>query len=465
MPRGRTTRGRPVTLQLDRRAFLRVAGAGWAAAVLAACSPIRGATVTTTAGSQGAVPDPTGAIVTRWRQDSYALGSYSFLSTSNVDGDRELLAAPVGDRLFFAGEAASTSNPATVHGALMSGRDAAAQLAGVASAGATVAVIGAGAAGLATARDLSDAGFEVVIYEARNRIGGRVYTDTSLGVPVDLGASWIHGMRGNPLTAIADAVGAPRVPTDYESMIVYDENGARVPNSIWIDPVRVVNGAARQGVTIAGAIADATADKNQQQIQRFNFVVVSTFEHEYAADAVDLSAHAPHEGDYFGGGDVTLPDGYIGLLETLTDGLDILLDTPVSTVTTTSGGVSLRTRGGTHTHDHCVVTLPLGVLKAGSVSFDPPLPSDKQGAIDRFGMGLLDKVVLEFPEVFWDDRYEWFGYVSAERGAWAQWFDLTEIAGRPTLVCFHAGTAAEELDGRTDEEIIAEAMTVLRSVF
>ena len=373
--------------------------------------------------------------------------------------------APIDDRLFFAGEATSSSNPATVHGALMSGRDAARQVVQVASPGATVGIVGAGAAGLAAARDLVDAGHDAVIYEARSRIGGRVNTDTSLGVPVDVGASWIHGVRDNPLTAIADELDYSRVPTDYESMIVYDKTGARVPDSIWNEPVRVVNNAARRGITISEAIDDATADKNKQQIERFDFAIVSTFEHEYAADAVELAADAPHEGDYFGGGDVTMPDGYVGLLETLTDNLDIRLNTAVEAVAMTSQGVSLDTPEGTHTYDHCVVTLPLGVLKAGAVRFDPPLPSDKQGAVDRFGMGLLDKVVLEFPDVFWDDSYDWFGYLGENRGAWAQWFDLTDTAGRPMLVCFHAGSAAEDLDGKTDDEVVDEAMTVLRSVF
>src|SRR6187549_2564199 len=71
-----------------------------------------------------------------------------------------------------------------------------------------IVVIGAGMAGLAAARRLADAGMDVTVVEARDRVGGRTWTDTSLGVPIDLGAAWIHGPEGNPLTKLADEVGA-----------------------------------------------------------------------------------------------------------------------------------------------------------------------------------------------------------------------------------------------------------------
>jgi hypothetical protein len=255
------------------------------------------------------------------------------------------------------------------------------------------------------------------------------------------------------------------IDTDYDSMVVYDRNGARVPDAIWAEPIRVVNGAARRGLTIEEAINEAVEDKNEKQVERFDFAVVATFEHEYAADVAELSAVAPHEGDYFGGGDVTLPDGYLALLEPLADGIEIQLTDGVDGVTTHATGVTLESAGVQTTHDHCVVTLPLGVMKTGAVQFDPPLPAEKQAAMKRFGMGLLDKVVLEFPEIFWDRNYEWFGYVGPDRGAWSQWFDLTDISGRPMLVCFHAGRAAEIIESKSDDEVVADAMAVLRSVF
>src|SRR6185312_17299947 len=78
-----------------------------------------------------------------------------------------------------------------------------------------VLVIGAGMAGLGAARSLADAGWPVRVIEARDRIGGRVCTNRDWGVPLDMGASWIHGTTGNPLTELAQQAGVRTVPTAY----------------------------------------------------------------------------------------------------------------------------------------------------------------------------------------------------------------------------------------------------------
>jgi len=87
-----------------------------------------------------------------------------------------------------------------VHDALLSGRRAASEAVDGDAPGSSVIVVGAGVAGLACAVHLVAAGFEVVAVEARDRAGGRVSTSDELGMPLDLGASWIHGVDGNPLT-------------------------------------------------------------------------------------------------------------------------------------------------------------------------------------------------------------------------------------------------------------------------
>jgi monoamine oxidase len=67
-----------------------------------------------------------------------------------------------------------------------------------------VIVVGAGMAGLVAAYDLREEGYDVTVLEARNRVGGRMFSDRSLGAAVDLGAAWIHGRKRNPLTELAD---------------------------------------------------------------------------------------------------------------------------------------------------------------------------------------------------------------------------------------------------------------------
>jgi hypothetical protein len=66
--------------------------------------------------------------------------------------------------------------------------------------------------------------------------------------------------------------------------------------------------------------------------------------------------------------------------------------------------------------DKVVVTLPLGVLKAGAVEFDPPLPDWKMGAIKRLGYGLLNKVVLVYDEAFWDVENDMVGLLRDPMG-------------------------------------------------
>ncbi|MGF1575683.1 MAG: FAD-dependent oxidoreductase, partial [Cyanophyceae cyanobacterium] len=87
-------------------------------------------------------------------------------------------------------------------------------------------VIGAGLAGLAAAKELKRHGHEVVILEARDRIGGRIWTSHKWqDLPLDLGASWIHGIRGNPINDLAEQVQATRQVTSYEKSAFYNTNG------------------------------------------------------------------------------------------------------------------------------------------------------------------------------------------------------------------------------------------------
>ncbi len=375
------------------------------------------------------VPDPSDFVITRWRQDPFARGSYSYLARGSEREDRSVIAERFGDRVFFAGEATHLVYPATVHGAFLSGRRAAFEV--LDTDAVSVVVIGAGSAGLAAALLLSERGRDVTVVEGRDRVGGRVHTDRSLGSAVDLGASWIQGISGNPLSDLADKFGIERARSDYRNLVVRDGAGRvvserDVPDAWW---------------------------------------TVADVELEYAADAEQLSPDATEEGGGSSGGDVVFLNGYSELMEALAADRSIRLGEIVRKVSHTASGVTVSTDTEDMVTDAVIVTVPLGVLKAGDISFDPALPNEKLAAIDRLGMGLLDKVLLKFDEPFWDRDVEFFGYLGPDLDRFAYWLNMTPYTGAPILMAFHGGMAADAIELMSDDAIVAEGLDTLRLMF
>lgn len=417
-------------------------------AALAACTP-RGSG----SGIRSRVPDrPTSFLRTSWSTDPFALGSYSYLAPSDLGSSaRELLAAPAG-RLFFAGEATSTSAPATTTGAWQSGERAAAQ---VVDTTGPVIVIGAGLAGLAAARALADAGREVTVIEGRDRIGGRAHTVPFAGGVADLGASWIHGTAGNPMTALAADAGSDLIPFDYENQIGADEAALQ-----WLE-----------------AVADEASDAPDPEAHPLSDLLPTTLTAgqtwavavevtgEYGADPDRLAIAALDEGEEQRGGDALLSEGYGALVSAAAAGLDIRTDWPVTSVTQDAAGVTVTGADGqTLTGAVTIVTVPLGVLQAGAIAFDPPLPDEKTAAISALGMGLLDKLWLAFDDVFWDPDVDVINIVDPENpGAWPFWVNGYKAFGLPVLLGFAGGAAAERNATLTDDELIASAMATLRA--
>ncbi|EOD18522.1 hypothetical protein EMIHUDRAFT_445147 [Emiliania huxleyi CCMP1516] len=154
----------------------------------------------------------------------------------------------------------------------------------------------------------------------------------------------------------------------------------------------------------------------------------------------------------FGGGHYLLPDGYGGLLRKVAAGLDIRLGHEVKTVKKEPRGVLVEAvNGGSpviFTADVAICSLPLGVLKAGAVVFEPPLPPRKQEAIERLGFGSLNKVLLGFERPFWEEReggrdfWGWTAPNGRRRGEAFQFWNLQRSTGRPLLLVLHAGRAA-----------------------
>ena len=398
--------------------------------------------------------------ITRWRADPWALGSYSYLAPGASSSTRRTLARPVGDRLFFAGEATDGDHPATVHGALASGRRAAAEVVANAPAG-PVVVVGAGVAGLGAARDLMAAGRTVVVVEARDRIGGRVWSVDVGDAVVDLGGSWLHGLRDNPITGIAESLDIELVRTDYDDALLFDADGSPLSWSALDDQYEAVDellGSSVSTSSMAAAAAELRGRFTGAGLRYLEYVLASEVEHWYAASVDDMSFATTRDGGPSRGGDAIPRTSYRPIVDWLAKGLDVRLGEPVSAIRATDAEVTVVTDAGPHDGAAAVVTLPLGVLKAGVVEFDPVLPSSKRAAIEGLGMGVMDKVVLRFDEAFWPTNTDLFSYASEPPGQYVEWYNAVPWTDRPILVGFNAGRPADEIESWSDDETLDLAL-------
>lgn len=346
---------------------------------------------------------------------------------------------------------------------------------------ASVIVIGAGMAGLAAAQKLRAAGKNVIVLEARNRTGGRLFTSTKWAdAKLDLGASWIHGAGDkNPIAKLARDVGARLTTTSLENGEIFDTNGTQLDTaasaqieSLQASIAGVLRNAqkANTDVSVQDAVRTGLQYANQTVADRnrIDFLVNTRIEHEYSGAANRLSSFWFDSGESFEGSEAVFLDGYQVLVEHLAQGLDVRLGQVVKSISyANETEVSVTTNQGTFTAQRVIVTLPLGVLQSGAVNFSPALPNGKQTAINKMGMGVLNKCYLRFPRAFWDTTVDWINYIpdTNKYGQWAEWVSLARPTGQPILLGFNAAAFGREIENWSDQKIVDSAMATLRTMY
>ncbi|QYH34641.1 NAD(P)/FAD-dependent oxidoreductase [Salinibacterium sp. M195] len=344
-------------------------------------------------------------------------------------------------------------------------------------------VIGAGVSGLTAARFLTQAGQRVVVLEARDRVGGRTWTERSDGLISDRGASWIHGVDNNPLTDVVRGFGMRTVEftvgsyqPDSRPIAYYSPNGERLSDSDvteFADDVRAFDrqlvatvAASTLGDSYEDVVDSALAalDWNADRAARVREFLLHRSEEQYGVHAGLLDAHGLDD-DTVEGDEVVFPDGFDQLAANLATGLDVRLEHVVTGIEWSSGGAAVTSSRGILTAARVVVTVPIGVLKSGDLSFEPALPNWFTTAVAGFEMNNFEKVFLRFPTKFWDDNV----YAIRQQGPagewWHSWYDLTDLHGIPALLTFAAGPSAIDARHWTDDRIAESVLDALRGLY
>ena len=331
-----------------------------------------------------------------------------------------------------------------------------------------IIIVGAGISGLAAAGNLIDNNKDVLVLEARDRVGGRIWSHLWNGVIIEEGANWIHTSDGNPITEFAERHGFTTYETPLNSMVAY-LNGKEIGNDEYDYLVRefwsyiLANQEKGQDESLAHTLSGFINNKplSFDEKRVIDYLANSEISNEYGTDLDNLSRDYFDIGKEYGEGELLLPNGLQQIIDILKDEVQVKLNHIVTKIEYQDVRVTVHTKNKQFYAKKVLVTVPLGVLKSGDIEFLPPLPLSKQNAISELGMGLLQKHWLLFDEVFWDDDVIWILSVNEQN-----WECMNFVyTGKPILLCFTMGEYAKYQESLSDSVITSDIMNVLRNTY
>jgi monoamine oxidase len=337
-------------------------------------------------------------------------------------------------------------------------------------------------AGLAAARDLGRAGLNVVVLEARGRLGGRIDTrhESDWQWPVEHGAEFVHGRPKETWDILGEAQ-LPVVEMAGDRWWAHD--GKLEPSSDrWLKIESVLERMGRaqdRDRSFAEFLAEFCQDLPAENRQ----LATAYVEGFNAADQHRISTRslvqAEQEFDKIHADEnYRLPGGYDGvvsaLANSLTSNTETRLNATVRVVRWQPGRIEceLREAGKTPeivTARAAIITLPIGVLQAapeaeGGIAWSPELPAEKRDALAHLAMGPVIKLVLRFRERFWDAKTPELGFLHGGGGPFPTWWTTLPLTA-PALTGWAGGVPAEKIAHLSDEELVNAGLATLERLF
>ncbi|KAG0597932.1 hypothetical protein M758_12G031200 [Ceratodon purpureus] len=363
----------------------------------------------------------------------------------------------------------------------------------------TVIIIGAGMSGINAGKRLVEKGVtDIIILEAREQIGRRMYSHDFNGITIEKGANWIEGTGGglqNPILPIAEAIGLIYDVSNFDNTTnnVFDQNGFVAPEVAEATAKKVeemYEFTEQLGIQMNNStesdVCVLTAQRFYNQYSSGNGVGLyyhNDFEFAEPPRVTSLKSTQPLKTFSDFGGDLNFvhdPRGYKAVVHHLAhsylankDGKitdpRLKLNKVVNKVEYRKRGVRVTCEDGSvYVAGYAIVSVSLGVLQSNLIDFEPDLPFWKLKSIYTFNMAVYTKIFLKFPRTFWNTHpgAKFFVYADERRGYYPIWENLdSEFPGQNLLMVTVTDEEARRVEQQPDSETLDEIMGVLRSMY
>ena len=329
-----------------------------------------------------------------------------------------------------------------------------------------VVVIGAGAAGISSARELRARGLRVVVVEAGARTGGRVHTDhDTFSVPYDIGAHWLHYRETNPFADYGIENGFDIYKSPEEGMMYVGDRAAtddelKAFGKAEKKALSAIGKAGRRGrdVSPASVVPDLADWAPTVNLLQGAYEIAKDFDHFSCTDW-----YSGEDGtDYY------CREGFGALFAHSAKDVPVTLNTKAKSIRWGGQGVEVETDNGTISARAVVVTVSQGVLASGDLKFEPPLPLKKQEAISALTMGYYNHVALRFDKNFFgvgEDGYYTYKIDKSVDGVPHGFAALVDANGTGITYCDLGGAFALQMSRAGPQQTLDFVLSELQKVF